>query len=151
MKQENELLVAGELWINHKKLIFFPRSSATTCTNRPLEVDQSTMCQYKAVLDRNPRTCPFSVRVRRRPCERNGPIGRVLSLIATAQLSLSESDEHTVAISLPDLTASSLSSHPIVAFWSRPVATLTGVRRDLTSGSDRPVSFFISTCLDLPA
>ncbi|MQL76924.1 hypothetical protein Taro_009322 [Colocasia esculenta] len=36
-----ELLVAGELWIIHKKLIFFPRSSATTCTNRPLEVDQS--------------------------------------------------------------------------------------------------------------
>ncbi|MQM01382.1 hypothetical protein Taro_034135 [Colocasia esculenta] len=36
-----ELLVAGELWIIHKKLIFFPRSSATTCTNCPLEVDQS--------------------------------------------------------------------------------------------------------------
>ncbi|MQL67900.1 hypothetical protein Taro_000152 [Colocasia esculenta] len=35
-----ELLVAGELWIIHKKLIFFPCSSATTCTNRPLEVDQ---------------------------------------------------------------------------------------------------------------
>ncbi|MQL76336.1 hypothetical protein Taro_008726 [Colocasia esculenta] len=38
-----ELLVAGELGIIHKKLIFFPRSSATTCTNRPLEVDQSEM------------------------------------------------------------------------------------------------------------
>ncbi|MQL68803.1 hypothetical protein Taro_001109 [Colocasia esculenta] len=36
-----ELLVAGEIWINHKKLIFFRRSSATTCTNRSLEVDQS--------------------------------------------------------------------------------------------------------------
>ncbi|MQM10277.1 hypothetical protein Taro_043170 [Colocasia esculenta] len=36
-----ELLVAGELWIIHKKLIFFPRSSATTCTNRPLKVDQT--------------------------------------------------------------------------------------------------------------
>ncbi|MQL76117.1 hypothetical protein Taro_008502 [Colocasia esculenta] len=35
-----ELLVAGELWIIHKKLIFFPRSSSTTCTNRPLQVDQ---------------------------------------------------------------------------------------------------------------
>ncbi|MQM19293.1 hypothetical protein Taro_052294 [Colocasia esculenta] len=35
-----ELLVAGELWIIHKKLIFFPHSSATICTNRPLEVDQ---------------------------------------------------------------------------------------------------------------
>ncbi|MQM13119.1 hypothetical protein Taro_046041 [Colocasia esculenta] len=36
-----ELLVAEELWNDHKKLIFFPRSSATTCTNHPLEVDQS--------------------------------------------------------------------------------------------------------------
>ncbi|MQL74349.1 hypothetical protein Taro_006700 [Colocasia esculenta] len=35
-----ELLVAGELWIIHKKLIFFSRSSATTCTNHQLEVDQ---------------------------------------------------------------------------------------------------------------
>ncbi|MQL76763.1 hypothetical protein Taro_009158 [Colocasia esculenta] len=40
-----ELLVAGELWINHKKLIFFPRSSATTCINRPLEVDQRRQAQ----------------------------------------------------------------------------------------------------------
>ncbi|MQL68633.1 hypothetical protein Taro_000933 [Colocasia esculenta] len=56
-----ELLVAGELWIIHNKLIFFPRSSATTCTNRPLEVDQSTLCQYKVVLDRNPMPCPFPV------------------------------------------------------------------------------------------
>ncbi|MQL82571.1 hypothetical protein Taro_015046, partial [Colocasia esculenta] len=35
-----ELLVAGELWNIHKKLIFFPRSFAMTCTNCPLEVDQ---------------------------------------------------------------------------------------------------------------
>ncbi|MQL70724.1 hypothetical protein Taro_003045 [Colocasia esculenta] len=35
-----ELLVAEELWNDHKKLIFFPFSSAATCTNRPLEVDQ---------------------------------------------------------------------------------------------------------------
>ncbi|MQL73437.1 hypothetical protein Taro_005786 [Colocasia esculenta] len=35
-----ELLVAGELTIDHKKDIFFPRSSAATCTSRPLEVDQ---------------------------------------------------------------------------------------------------------------
>ncbi|MQL72344.1 hypothetical protein Taro_004689 [Colocasia esculenta] len=123
-----ELLVAGELWINHKKLIFFPCSSATTCTNRPLKVDQ-----------------------RRRPCERDGPIGRVLSLVATAHPSRSERNERTVAISLPDLTAPSRSSHPIVAFWSRHVATLTGVRRDLTSGSDRPVAFFICPRCDLPA
>ncbi|MQM23728.1 hypothetical protein Taro_056795 [Colocasia esculenta] len=123
-----ELLVAGELWINHKKLIFFPRPSATTCTNRPLEVDQ-----------------------RRRPCEHDGPIGRVLSLFATVHLSLSQRDERTVAISLPDLTSSSRSSHPIVAFWSRHVATLIGDLRDLTSGSDGHVAFFISTRRDLPA
>ncbi|MQL76455.1 hypothetical protein Taro_008851 [Colocasia esculenta] len=35
-----ELLGAGELWIDHKKDIFFPHSSAATCTNRPLEADQ---------------------------------------------------------------------------------------------------------------
>ncbi|MQM02026.1 hypothetical protein Taro_034786 [Colocasia esculenta] len=57
---------------------FFPFSSAATCINCPLEVDQSTLCQYKAVLDRNPRTCPFSVGFRRRPCERDGPIVRIL-------------------------------------------------------------------------
>ncbi|MQM17003.1 hypothetical protein Taro_049967, partial [Colocasia esculenta] len=32
-----ELLVAEELWNDHKKLFFFPFSSAATCTNRPLE------------------------------------------------------------------------------------------------------------------
>ncbi|MQM15057.1 hypothetical protein Taro_047994 [Colocasia esculenta] len=42
-----ELLVAEELWNDHKKLIFFPFSSAATYTNRPLEVDQSALCQYK--------------------------------------------------------------------------------------------------------
>ncbi|MQL70725.1 hypothetical protein Taro_003044 [Colocasia esculenta] len=35
-----ELLVAEELWNDHKKLIFFPFSSAATCTNCPLDVDQ---------------------------------------------------------------------------------------------------------------
>ncbi|MQL88722.1 hypothetical protein Taro_021292 [Colocasia esculenta] len=35
-----ELLVAEELWNDHKKLFFFPFSSAATCTNRPLEVNQ---------------------------------------------------------------------------------------------------------------
>ncbi|MQM01872.1 hypothetical protein Taro_034631 [Colocasia esculenta] len=63
---------------------------------------------------------------RRRPCERDGPIGRIWSLVTIAQPSRFECDEHTVAISLPDLTAPSRSSHPIVAFCSRPVATLTG-------------------------
>ncbi|MQM15682.1 hypothetical protein Taro_048630 [Colocasia esculenta] len=35
-----EFLVAGELWIDHKKDVFFPCSSTATCTNRPLEVNQ---------------------------------------------------------------------------------------------------------------
>ncbi|MQL91362.1 hypothetical protein Taro_023978 [Colocasia esculenta] len=35
-----ELLVAEELWNDHKKSFFFPFSSAATCTNHPLEVDQ---------------------------------------------------------------------------------------------------------------
>ncbi|MQL92605.1 hypothetical protein Taro_025227 [Colocasia esculenta] len=123
-----ELLVAEELWNDHKKLIFFPVASAATCTDSQLEVDQ-----------------------RRRPCERDGPIGRVPSLVATAHPSCSERNKHTVAISLPDLTAPSRSSHSIVAFCSRPVATLTGIRRDLTSGSNSPVAFFICTCRDLSA
>ncbi|MQL68907.1 hypothetical protein Taro_001175 [Colocasia esculenta] len=33
-----EFLVVRELWINHKKLIFLPRSPATTCTTVPLEL-----------------------------------------------------------------------------------------------------------------
>ncbi|MQM20839.1 hypothetical protein Taro_053867 [Colocasia esculenta] len=83
-----------------------------TCINRPLGVDQG---------------------VRRRPCERDGPIGRILrsrrdipnrrDLFATRRF---------VAIVLPDLTAQShFSQHP-VAFWSRPVATLAVVCRYLT-------------------
>ncbi|MQL70482.1 hypothetical protein Taro_002795 [Colocasia esculenta] len=79
-----ELLVAEELCNDHKKLIYFPVASAATCTNNHLEVDQSTLCQYKAVLDRSPRTCPFTVGFRRRPYEHDGPIGRVLSLVTTA-------------------------------------------------------------------
>ncbi|MQL93903.1 hypothetical protein Taro_026550 [Colocasia esculenta] len=47
MKLENawkfELLGAGEPWIYHNKDIFFPRSSAATCTNRPLEADQRVL------------------------------------------------------------------------------------------------------------
>ncbi|MQL71604.1 hypothetical protein Taro_003905, partial [Colocasia esculenta] len=42
-----ELLVAGELWINHNKLIFFPRSSATTCTNHLLEADERAHAALK--------------------------------------------------------------------------------------------------------
>ncbi|MQL80796.1 hypothetical protein Taro_013249 [Colocasia esculenta] len=61
-----ELLVAEELWNDHKKLIFFPFSSAATCTNRPLEIDQrTTMCQNKESMVRNPKHYPFSGR--RRP------------------------------------------------------------------------------------
>ncbi|MQM14380.1 hypothetical protein Taro_047311 [Colocasia esculenta] len=56
-----KLLVAGELWIDYKKDIFFPRSSAVTCTIRPLEVDQrTTLCQNRESLVRNPKHCPFS-------------------------------------------------------------------------------------------
>ncbi|MQL76146.1 hypothetical protein Taro_008531 [Colocasia esculenta] len=38
-----EFLAAGEQEIVHTKPFFFPFSSAATCTNRPLEVDQSEM------------------------------------------------------------------------------------------------------------
>ncbi|MQL69542.1 hypothetical protein Taro_001843 [Colocasia esculenta] len=41
-----ELLVAEELWNDHKKPFFFPFSSAATCTNHPLEVDQSLLIPY---------------------------------------------------------------------------------------------------------
>ncbi|MQM03908.1 hypothetical protein Taro_036698 [Colocasia esculenta] len=145
-----ELLGAGELWIDHKKDIFFPRSSTATCTNCPLEADQSTLCQYKAVLDRNPRTCPFSARFRRRPCERDVLIGCVLWSCRDSILRrVLNATKRSVSTLLPDLAAPSRSSHPSVAFRSRPVATLTGIRRDLTFGSDRPIAFFICTRRDL--
>ncbi|MQL97200.1 hypothetical protein Taro_029889 [Colocasia esculenta] len=51
-----ELLVAGELWNDHEKAIFFPLSSAATCINHLLGV---------------------KLRFRHGPCERDGPIGRV--------------------------------------------------------------------------
>ncbi|MQL83139.1 hypothetical protein Taro_015626 [Colocasia esculenta] len=41
MGRVEELLVAEELWNDHKKPFFFPSSSAATCTNHYLEVDQS--------------------------------------------------------------------------------------------------------------
>ncbi|MQM06237.1 hypothetical protein Taro_039059 [Colocasia esculenta] len=145
-----ELLGAGELWIDHKKDIFFPRSSSATCTNCPLEANQSTLCQYKAILDRNPRTCPFSARFRRRPCERDGPIGRVLwSCRDNIPRRVLNATKRSIATLLPDLTAPSRSSHPSVTFCSRPIATLTGIRHDLTFGSDCPVAFFICTRRDL--
>ncbi|MQM06334.1 hypothetical protein Taro_039157 [Colocasia esculenta] len=85
-----------------------------------------------AVLDRNQRTCPSSVRSRRRPCERDGPIGRDLIVV-----------KRSVAIVLPDLTAQSRSSQHPVAFWSRPVVTLIWTCRDLTPGLTAPVAFLI--------
>ncbi|MQM12065.1 hypothetical protein Taro_044976 [Colocasia esculenta] len=42
-----ELLVAEELWNDHKKPFFFPFSSAATCTNPSLEVDQSASCEFE--------------------------------------------------------------------------------------------------------
>ncbi|MQL76327.1 hypothetical protein Taro_008715 [Colocasia esculenta] len=42
-----ELLVAEELWNDHKKPFFFPFSSAATCTNHSLEVDQSASCEFE--------------------------------------------------------------------------------------------------------
>ncbi|MQM18428.1 hypothetical protein Taro_051420 [Colocasia esculenta] len=42
-----ELLVAGELWIDHKKVIFFTCSSATTCANHPLGVAPSSEDAFK--------------------------------------------------------------------------------------------------------
>ncbi|MQL86794.1 hypothetical protein Taro_019326 [Colocasia esculenta] len=83
--------------------------------NAVIEADLPEEGGMVEVLDRNPRTCPCSVRVRRKPCERDGPIGHVLrsrrdsvhhrDLIATGC---------SVAIVLPDLTAQSHSSqHPV--------------------------------------
>ncbi|MQL99727.1 hypothetical protein Taro_032457 [Colocasia esculenta] len=105
-----ELLGAEELWIDHKKDIFFPRSSSATCTNCPLEADQ-----------------------RRRPYERDGPVGRVLrSCHDSTNRRVLKATKRSVATLLPDLTSLSCSSHNLVAFWPRPVVTLTGVCRDLT-------------------
>ncbi|MQL68249.1 hypothetical protein Taro_000508 [Colocasia esculenta] len=100
MGRVEELLVAEELWNDHKKLFFFPFSSAATCTNCPLEVDQ-----------------------RRRPCEGDGPIGRVLrSCNNSTDRRVLKAMKCSVATLLPDLTAPSRSSHhPVVMKnpWSR--------------------------------
>ncbi|MQL82032.1 hypothetical protein Taro_014502 [Colocasia esculenta] len=67
-----ELLVAGELWIDHKKDIFFPRSPAATCTNRPHEVDQRnphnslTQPQWLAT---NGKLCKKQWQDSSRPCK----------------------------------------------------------------------------------
>ncbi|MQL72370.1 hypothetical protein Taro_004723 [Colocasia esculenta] len=119
-----EFLVARELWIDHKKLIFFP-----------IHLLQPAQTIILAVLDRNPRTYPFSVDARRRPCEGDGSIGRVLrSCHDSTHRHVLKATKRSVATFLPDLTAPSRSSHHPVAFWFRPVTTLTGVYRDLTLG-----------------
>ncbi|MQM19840.1 hypothetical protein Taro_052853 [Colocasia esculenta] len=45
-----EFLVAGEQEIIHTKPFFFPFSSAATCTNRPLKVDQRK--EYEGEVER---------------------------------------------------------------------------------------------------
>ncbi|MQL93511.1 hypothetical protein Taro_026157 [Colocasia esculenta] len=118
-----EFLVARELWINHKKLIFFRFSSAATCTNHLLRVE---------------------LRSKRRPCERDGPIGRVLRSCRDSQHCRDLiAAKRSVAIVLPDLTAQSHSSQHPVAFWSRPVAILIWTCRDLTPGLIAHVAFLI--------
>ncbi|MQL78596.1 hypothetical protein Taro_011023 [Colocasia esculenta] len=89
-----ELLVAEELWNDHKKLILFSVASAVTSTDSHLEVDQ-----------------------RRRPCERDGPIDHVLwSCHDSIPRRVQNATKRSVATLLPDLTATSRSSHPSVAF-----------------------------------
>ncbi|MQL86497.1 hypothetical protein Taro_019039 [Colocasia esculenta] len=106
-----ELLVAEELWNDHKKLFFFPFSSAATCTNHPLEVDQSalswTAIQEPVLALAGSGVDPVNAMARYVPFR---------GLIATALLSPSECDMHYVAIWLPDLTDMSPSSQPPVAF-----------------------------------
>ncbi|MQM12152.1 hypothetical protein Taro_045067 [Colocasia esculenta] len=108
-----ELLVAEELLNDDKKLIFFPVASAATCTDSHLEVDQ-----------------------RRRPYERDGPIGCVLR-------SCRNSPHHrdliaakrSVATVLLALTAQSRSSHSPIASCPDPL------RPD--PGLTAPVAFLI--------
>ncbi|MQM15869.1 hypothetical protein Taro_048821 [Colocasia esculenta] len=43
-----EFLAAGELWNDHKKVIFFPCSAATTCATGPLGVEKRYDAVFKA-------------------------------------------------------------------------------------------------------
>ncbi|MQM16768.1 hypothetical protein Taro_049729 [Colocasia esculenta] len=45
-----ELLVAEELWNDHKKLIFFPVASTATCIDSHLEVDQRVIIMVRGLL-----------------------------------------------------------------------------------------------------
>ncbi|MQM15719.1 hypothetical protein Taro_048671 [Colocasia esculenta] len=78
-----ELLVAEELWNDHKKLNFFPVASAATCTDSHLEVYQRQFWTAIQCPDLSP------VVLWHGPCERDGPIGRVHKAVAT---------ERTIAI-----------------------------------------------------
>ncbi|MQM07654.1 hypothetical protein Taro_040497 [Colocasia esculenta] len=46
-----EFLVAGEQEIVHTKPFFFPFSSAATCTNHPLEVDQRFKIEFDQTIN----------------------------------------------------------------------------------------------------
>ncbi|MQL74995.1 hypothetical protein Taro_007365 [Colocasia esculenta] len=67
-----EFLVAGEQEIVHTKPFFFPFSSAATCTNHPLEVDQRnpyntlTQLQWLATSGKLCKTLWLDLR---RPCK----------------------------------------------------------------------------------
>ncbi|MQL83560.1 hypothetical protein Taro_016051 [Colocasia esculenta] len=52
-----EFLAAGELWNDHKKVIFFPCLSATTCATHPLGVDQRS--SWRLVKQEIAHTKPF--------------------------------------------------------------------------------------------
>ncbi|MQL92811.1 hypothetical protein Taro_025442, partial [Colocasia esculenta] len=120
-----ELLVAEELWNDHKKPFFFPFSSATTCTNHPLEVDQRkdrSAIQGTVLALSEPGTDPVNATAR---------YVAFRGLIATYPLSPSQGDMRSVSIRLPDLTTLSRCSHPCVAFWARPTAFLIWLCRDL--------------------
>ncbi|MQM07615.1 hypothetical protein Taro_040455, partial [Colocasia esculenta] len=129
-----ELLVAEELWNDHKKPFFFPFSSATTCTNHSLEVDQSLEQPYvKRRKDRS--AIQGTVLALSKPgTDLVNAAARYVAfrgLIATYPLSPSQGDMRSVAIRPPDLTTLSRCSHPCVAFWARPVAFLIWLCRDL--------------------
>ncbi|MQM21322.1 hypothetical protein Taro_054361 [Colocasia esculenta] len=104
-----ELLVAEELWNDHKKPFFFLFSSAATCTNHPLEVDQRSAIQGTVLALSEPGTDPVNATAR---------YVAFRGLIATNPLSLSQGDMRSVAIYLPDLTSLSRCLHTCVVFWA---------------------------------
>ncbi|MQL77388.1 hypothetical protein Taro_009795 [Colocasia esculenta] len=146
-----EFLVAGEQEITHTKPFFFPFSSAATCTNLPLEVDQRDefrscwgrveeflVAGEQEITHTKPFFFPFSSaatctnlplevdqRVRLRLYEGDGPTGRILrSCRDSTNRRILKATKRSVAILLPELTTLSRSSQHPVAFYSRPVAIL---------------------------